>query len=800
MATDNNTRGRSLLKELFQNQSIFRRIFLSLMSFLMILILVVTYWVNQVSDRGQQVQIMRSSLARMEAASRTLEQVFDDLTASMTQLLWTDNFLKYLLLPVPEDQTRFSAIQRQLNNVSRSTWVVKQISFFCDYSERVFRSDTSSVFQLSEYPDAFLFETDWEEADDGVLYYTNEERETSTWLITRDGRIFLRQNLFMGKSLGSVVYELNTAIVNGFISNSNSQPQENIFPYAGNGQPVLTGVLDYPLPSLREMGEDERTITLQNVENIHLKKGVQFYQTEGRRLPWTFLKVVNRADMRVSILDTVHAWLPLLLFLFLVSLLVTATVIYSIQKPVNRLLKLAGGGETAGGAQKKKTSKDKTRPQNEFAVLENAYSQAMNRHEEMSQLVENLAPDALDSILLKMLNGRSEEKPERLEKVLSGMGDPLPVRGRFLMVACLLEEPEGRIVTEEERELYRESLRKRIEGFAGKGYTLHSLRVQPDSMALLLSFRESTSAVAIKKVFVELQKALEQQNEVLPFRVWVESGQPFMLLTDCRQAWQEGLERIRYRQKKQLEQKEASSHAASSFAETGDLAEKMERRFWLQEQAGNIASLYSKGERPGASMMAENTVYEIASNCENLEKMKNCYMIFLEEMAGKAIAFPLTAEEQLLLDEKAIGETARGAADSEELQHFVLERCRAIGHLLYTYNRKSRYKYLDLARGYIAEHYTESDLALADVAEHIGISASYLSELWSELGGERFSVYLASYRVEQARQLLQNTDLPVKEIGTRCGFNSVQNFNRVFKKYTGVTPGQYREGNVSPEG
>ena len=75
---------------------------------------------------------------------------------------------------------------------------------------------------LNQYPDAFLFETDWEEAEDGVLYYTNQERETRTWLIARDGRIFLLQNLFMGKSLGSVVYELNTAIVNGFISNSNS--------------------------------------------------------------------------------------------------------------------------------------------------------------------------------------------------------------------------------------------------------------------------------------------------------------------------------------------------------------------------------------------------------------------------------------------------------------------------------------------------------------------------------------------------------------------------------------------------
>ena len=108
------------------------------------------------------------------------------------------------------------------------------------------------------------------------------------------------------------------------------------------------------------------------------------------------------------------------------------------------------------------------------------------------------------------------------------------------------------------------------------------------------------------------------------------------------------------------------------------------------------------------------------------------------------------------------------------------------------YARKNRYKYVNQAKEYIAANYSNSSLSLNDVAEHCSISASYLSELFNEVGGEKFSAYLAKYRVEKARQLQSATNLTVKEIGYQCGFNSSQNFIRVYKKYTGVTPGQYK--------
>ncbi len=162
------------------------------------------------------------------------------------------------------------------------------------------------------------------------------------------------------------------------------------------------------------------------------------------------------------------------------------------------------------------------------------------------------------------------------------------------------------------------------------------------------------------------------------------------------------------------------------------------------------------------------------------------------------MSYPISNEELELVDMKQISGKIRSVADPETMQVTIQMMGRQICDLIYSYNRKNRYKYVDQAKRYIAEHYSDSNLSLNDVAEYVQISASYLSELFAEISGEKFSGYLAAYRIEKARQQLQTTSEPAKEIGSRCGFNSVQNFNRVFKKMTGLTPGQYRESAKDP--
>ena len=84
-------------------------------------------------------------------------------------------------------------------------------------------------------------------------------------------------------------------------------------------------------------------------------------------------------------------------------------------------------------------------------------------------------------------------------------------------------------------------------------------------------------------------------------------------------------------------------------------------------------------------------------------------------------------------------------------------------------------------------------LSLDMVSASLGISSAYLSTLFTRFLAIGFVEYLNRYRIDQAKQLLEMTKIPIAEIGLKTGFNSTQNFGRVFKKYEGKAPSQYRE-------
>ena len=95
------------------------------------------------------------------------------------------------------------------------------------------------------------------------------------------------------------------------------------------------------------------------------------------------------------------------------------------------------------------------------------------------------------------------------------------------------------------------------------------------------------------------------------------------------------------------------------------------------------------------------------------------------------------------------------------------------------------------ARKFIEEHSAE-ELSLSKVAKAANISPNYLSEKFKEVTGINFVDYVARIRFEKACRLLHDVDLRVSEIAFAVGFQSLSQFNRVFKKLCGKSPSEFR--------
>lgn len=93
-------------------------------------------------------------------------------------------------------------------------------------------------------------------------------------------------------------------------------------------------------------------------------------------------------------------------------------------------------------------------------------------------------------------------------------------------------------------------------------------------------------------------------------------------------------------------------------------------------------------------------------------------------------------------------------------------------------------RYMDLHLG--------DSLTLQQLAGIAAMSSSHFSQLFKTLNGFTVWEYLVEKRIELAQVMLVSTGEPILEIALQCGFNNAANFNRAFKRMTGVTPREFR--------
>lgn len=103
---------------------------------------------------------------------------------------------------------------------------------------------------------------------------------------------------------------------------------------------------------------------------------------------------------------------------------------------------------------------------------------------------------------------------------------------------------------------------------------------------------------------------------------------------------------------------------------------------------------------------------------------------------------------------------------------------------------------VEMAKEYMVEHYFEN-LTLVEVAKKVGITAGYLSTLFSQKMDKGFVDYLNELRIDHACTYLQQNYLKTYEIAYKVGFNDEKYFSKVFKKITGQSPSEYRKANRS---
>ena len=99
---------------------------------------------------------------------------------------------------------------------------------------------------------------------------------------------------------------------------------------------------------------------------------------------------------------------------------------------------------------------------------------------------------------------------------------------------------------------------------------------------------------------------------------------------------------------------------------------------------------------------------------------------------------------------------------------------------------------IDKVKEFVNQNYKDPELSLSSAAEFACVSTGYLSGLFKKEAGTNFVKYLTDVRMEKSMELLRTTDMKTYEIAYETGFANPHYFSVSFKKYTGMSPSDFR--------
>ncbi|MBQ9699119.1 MAG: AraC family transcriptional regulator [Lachnospiraceae bacterium] len=100
--------------------------------------------------------------------------------------------------------------------------------------------------------------------------------------------------------------------------------------------------------------------------------------------------------------------------------------------------------------------------------------------------------------------------------------------------------------------------------------------------------------------------------------------------------------------------------------------------------------------------------------------------------------------------------------------------------------------YVEQAIAYIQQN-IQSNIKVNDIATYIGIDRSYLTNIFKQVTNVSPQEYLVVYRMEMAERLLADKDRKISDIANKVGYADPMTFSKMFKKYKGVSPKEYRD-------
>ena len=131
----------------------------------------------------------------------------------------------------------------------------------------------------------------------------------------------------------------------------------------------------------------------------------------------------------------------------------------------------------------------------------------------------------------------------------------------------------------------------------------------------------------------------------------------------------------------------------------------------------------------------------------------------------------------------------------DEMKYNMMDILKRVCDHIESSKKDRNQKIIEQIISIIKNSYAGPNLSITYIAGQIGLTGPYISKMFKDQMGEGIQDYINKIRLKQAKKLLLEQNLNLEQTANKVGYSNSNALIRVFKKYEGVTPGQFRDMN-----
>lgn len=741
----------------FRKRGVISRVFLSFLMLSVVLLLLFLGFGVMVLNGYYEEQTTSSTRDMLDKAQIASTIAIQQTMESLWQITQNESIISAVAVPDVNNGPRAIEIVNHLRYVQQQSRYIDAIYFYSKFDDAIY-CDAGLVDYLPDFFDKKMILAHSNKTD----FLKPAERKHYDYFVYGEEVFLIYAFPLSIPYENAVIYaRLSKQAIEDILNLGSGKKQEYIQLYSPDHTPILH--VEDPVPDwiLDQANERPAVVSYPNKKLYYCASPVT-----GLKYVYSQADIVSHIPWQ-QILMMLVLLAPLIL---LCSIFVARNLTEYLYKPIQKMMWTISSS----------TYDKKPGGEAELEYLAAAMTDLVVRNEDLTRTIVAIQPELEYKLYHSLLTGSLQENDVNEELIhLLQLSEQTHLAVLAVQATDEAYAPLGQI----ESTMFLLAIRQLLHSYPAKTCRLHTIESDGNTLAVVLVGQGDESAAQIQDEGRRVASFLQGHSGDFSCHLFMALGHTYTGLPSLRTSYTDACQQINYQKYVQDDRSVRIEESPVSFYRNYMLSQLKQVLLYIQEGA------LDKGEE-----LMDRAMEELFRQFKERNEHSGDIGLYCSDLIDLIIGqLPdVSRMDNIPIDRTMIEQEIRARQQDDGLLEYMKKRYHQFLQIIIRSQSRQQNKYIASAMEYIQSHYTDYTLSLDSVAQQIGIHPNYLSRLFKETMDINFVEYLNKQRIEKAKILLSTTRMTVKDIGFEVGFNSVQNYLRVFKKFENQTPTQYR--------